>query len=121
MQPVRKGIDMGMIKYTILSEKGTCFETRTHYLFIGDWLGWSSNVIILEHGLITESELESIKAAGQVNLYQNIHLKTISIFEQCSKDYLARISDRENLSSYVGTLKMVADNLFVGEVCLNGN
>ena len=110
-----------MIKYTILADRGTCFQTRTHYLFIGDWIGWQSDAIILEHGLITESELASIKAAGKVNVYQNIHLKTISIFEQCSKDYLARISDRENLSSYVGTLNMVADNLFVGEVNLNGN
>lgn len=112
---------MGMIKYTILADKGTCFQTRTHYLFIGDWMGWQPNMIILEHGLITESELKSIQAAGRVNVYQNIHLKTVSIFEQCSKDYLARIRDQENLTSYVGTLKQVADNFFVGEIDLNGN
>ena len=112
---------MGMIKYTMLAEKGTCFKTRTHYLFIGDWLGWQPNMIILEHGLIMDSELKRIQEAGQVNVYQNTHLKTVSIFEQCSKDYLARITDRDNLSSYVGTLKQVADNLFVGEIELNGN
>lgn len=105
-----------MIKYTLYAEPGVCFSTRAHFLTIGRWLDYQPDRIILEHGLMTDSEAEQIKKDGKVNLYQNTNLKTVSIFSSCSREYVNRVINKESLLSYIGFLVRVGDNLYKGRV-----
>lgn len=107
-----------MTKFTLGAFPGDCFKTQSHFLVIGEWFNYRSDLIIFQHGFLTDEEVSQIRNNGYVNLYQNSNLKTITIFEPCSKEYSHRLCNKEDLQSYIGKLYKESDNVYIGEVVL---
>lgn len=114
MQPVRKGVALGM-KYTLLCENGRIFQPGTHWLFLGQWVDYCEGYTILQHGVLSDQEVQQLETQQLVNLYQDMRNKSIGITANYHEKYLAG-KNAKDLTLYAGCLKRMSRNVWKGEV-----
>lgn len=105
-----------MTKYTLYAQNGRFLRSGKHYLHIGDWLEFSPDRVILEHGMLTDGELRQLRSQSLVNVYQHGNLHTVSITVPYDGKYFSRQTDQSKLMQYIGCLKRVNLCYYVGEV-----
>lgn len=107
---------MGVIKYTLICKNGYLFHTDTHFLVIGEWLGFSYGYTILQHGILSEEEAQQIRTQTLVNVYQDIRNKTVSIIAPYHEKYLSRKDNKNDLSLFAGCLKRESALIWMGKL-----
>ena len=115
MQSMRKGVALGM-KYTLICKNGYLFNSDTHFLLLGEWLGYQSGYTILEHGVLSDQEYHQIRTQSLVNVYQDCRYNRMSIIPGYHDKYLNRHEDRTMLQSYAGCLKKISENVYEGRI-----
>ena len=116
MQSMRKGVEVGMTKYSLYCQKGVLFKTGTHFLSIGEWVDYSSDKVILQHGMLTDAELKQIRSQTLVNVYQSACHNLVSIVEPYNTRYYERKKDKAMLQAFIGCLVKKSDDLWMGKV-----
>ena len=104
MQPVRKGVALGM-KYTLICENGRIFRPGTHWLFLGQWVDYCEGYTILQHGVLSDQEVRQL----------DMRNKCIGITANYHEKYLAG-KNAKDLTLYAGCLKRMSRNVWKGEV-----
>lgn len=107
---------MGMIKYSLVCKNGYLFRTDTHFLILGEWVGFNYGFTILEHGILTEEEARQLRSQTLVNLYQDMRNKTVGITAPYHEKYLNRNPRKSDLTLYAGCLRRESSNIWTGRV-----
>lgn len=102
------------MKYTLYCVPGFNFTPSVHCLYLGEWLPYRDNMIILEHGNLPQQDANRIIRSGRVSCYLDHRYHTISIQCGYNAEYLNRVSKQDELRRYVGCLTKAGDNIFFG-------
>lgn len=105
-----------MTKYTLYARHGRLFNSDVHFLQIGDWLMFRPDMVILQHGMLSDAEYRQIKTQTLVNVYQHPSYHTISIVAPYDDKYFSRQPDPQRLTQYAGVLHRESDELFTGRI-----
>lgn len=106
-----------MTKYTLYCKKGQIFRSGPHFLLVGNWLQWMPDMVILQHGLLTDAELHQLDSQTMVNVYQDARFGCISIVEPYADKYLKRKDMVLNkLTQYIGCLNRESFRFYTGSV-----
>ena len=105
-----------MNKYTLYARRGYLLRSGVHYLVIGEWVNWSPDIVILEHGNLTDGELAQLRGQLYVNVYQHTALHTVSITVPYDSKYFSRQTDHSKLLQYIGHLTRQTKNLYIGRL-----
>ena len=106
-----------MIKYTLYCARGQIFRSGPHFLYIGDWLEWHPDMVLLHHGLLTDAEARQIRTQEYVNIYQDARFGCVSIVEPYAPKYLQRKDlDSSKLTQYIGYLTRETPYFYTGRV-----
>ena len=105
-----------MNKYTLFCREGYLFRTDTHFLMIGDWVSYCDGYVILQHGVLSDLELQQLQSQTLVNVYQDQKSNTVTIIAPYDEKYFSRHPDVRKLQGYIGCLKRDNDHLFSGKL-----
>lgn len=105
-----------MVPYTLYCRHGYLFRSGMHFLQVGVWMHWLPDMVILQHGLLTETEYRQIQTKRYVNVYQDSRYSCVSITVPYVNKYVSRVEDQTKLTQYIGKLVNVAYDLWCGEV-----
>lgn len=105
-----------LIKYTLFCYPGKNFMIGTHILQVGIWLDMQPGRVILAHGLMTESMLETIRINKAVSVFKDNRYHTLSIESNYNEAYQKRLGQLEFSQQYCGKLLQASwnDNIYYG-------
>jgi len=111
-----KEVGIMMNKYTLYARRGYLLCSNVHFLVIGDWIPYHPDIVILEHGMLTDGELAQLRTQLYVNVYQHTGLHTVSITVPYDSKYLSRQPDYTKLLQYIGHLTRQTKDLYTGRL-----
>ena len=88
--------------YTIYCEHGRNLTGRRCYFYIGQWLGYNPNYVILCHGKLSKEEYEQYQTQPKINLFEDVVNRTVDIFARISTGYLNKLGrNGKGIESYI--------------------
>lgn len=94
--------------YTLYCEHGCLFNSKKHYLFIGDWLPYDNNYVILCHGKLSPVEYMQFTGQDKINVFADVVNNTVEIYNRMSQGYLQKMGRNgktiESCTQYIGCL-----------------
>ena len=105
-----------MTKYTLYCKNGVLFKSSTHFLTIGEWVMYRPDIVILQHGMLTDAELHQIRTQTLVNVYQSNCNNIVSIVEPYNSRYIERKKSKQELQAFIGCLVKESDDVWTGSV-----
>lgn len=89
-------------QYTIYSKHGRLFRSDTHYIFLGGWLPYSDDIVILKHGKLTGSEYHQFISQEKINLFEDVVSKTVDIFSKMTMGYETKLNKNgKSIKDYI--------------------
>lgn len=95
------------MRYTLFCSPGSGLKSSTHYVYLGEWLPYRSDIVILVHGTLTKNELAHILRNMGIPVFQSMSNAWIGLYES----YRSR---RYPDVTCVGVLYPITDRLFGG-------
>lgn len=105
-----------MIQYTLYCKPGIMFHSKKHFLLLGDWLQWAPDLVILKHGLLSDSEAHQIRNQEYVNIYQSEVAGCMDIFNGYNNRYFNRKENKDELRGYAGYLVREYPGFWTGDI-----
>ena len=94
------------MKYTLYCKPGRDFRPGIHCLYLGEWLGFSPDRIILQHGQLSEERAAAIQRFDKVAVFCDARFHTISIECRYNEAYYKRKKELgdDELTQFIGWL-----------------
>jgi len=102
------------LKYTLFCRKGNSFIPDKHYLFIGRWLGFNPNIVLLQHGVFSLEKLQILRRFDKIALFYDSRYHSLTVEARYNETYYKRKAKEEDLQQFVGYLYKKTDNLYEG-------
>ena len=96
------------MKYTLFVRR-EYIPSGPHYLYVGDWLLYDPDIIILVHGSFSKLEYEQLRQNGRLPVFQSMSYSWIGLYD-------AYHSRKYPDTTKIGYLEYITDHLYGGRL-----